>query len=528
MTMAHEGGSPPADDGTGHRSRRAPRGTRLIPALVLAAWALLLAAWVMGNAPFAAPDEVEHFIRAVGVSEGHLIGKPTRGRTGGSTPTQVAWTEQAARLVSLPRDLNPEPFTCELGPGERSAACQDTAAPRSPPVAIVTAVGNYQPLPYLLPAAVLRAGGSPPSALRLARAAAALMVLALLAIAVFALYDAESPLVSLLGLLLAVTPMALFCGSFLSGSGTEIAGAVAFFSCLLRVGRPGPVPARWWALTAIGGATLALSRSASPAWLVLALLIAVGWSGPRAFARRWSEGRAPRVTAGVLVLAVGLNRVWEGLYGSHIPLDASSLHAGLVAGAHEWWKALPDLVGKFGYVDVKLPLIIPLVWFGLALALVGGAALAGGRRERLLVAVVLLVGLVGPAVFYALFIRPTGFGLQGRHVLPVLVALPLLAGEVVNCHRHRARASWLALLAATTPVVVAVMQVAAWYVNAKRYAVGGSGPEWFLGRAAWTPPLGWWTWLAATVLAGVCLGAVVFANRARVLYANGSRASIAS
>jgi hypothetical protein len=43
------------------------------------------------------------------------------------------------------------------------------------------------------------------------------------------------------------------------------------------------------------------------------------------------------------------------------------------------------------------------------------------------------------------------------------------------------------------------------YVNAKRYAVGGSGPEWFLGRAAWSPPAGWWTWLAAVLLAGACL-----------------------
>ncbi len=467
----------------------------------------------MGNAPFAAPDEFEHFIRAIGVSEGHLIGEPTRARTSGSTPTQIASTSQAARVVSLPADLNPEPFACELGPGERSAACQNTANPHPPPAALVTAVGNYQPFPYLLPALALRAGGSPPAALRLGRAAEALTVLALLAIAVLALHDAESPLVSLLGLLLAVTPMVLFCASSLSGSGTEIAGAAAFFSCLLRVGRPASVPARWWAFTAISGATLALSRSASPAWLVLALLIAVGWSGPQAFIRRWTGGWEPRVTAGALVLAVGLNRVWEGLYGSRLPLDTTKLHAGLVAGAHEWWKALPDLVGKFGYLDVKLPLVIPLAWFGLVFALLGGAVLVCGRRERLLLTIVLVAGLVGPVIFYALLIRPTGFGLQGRHVLPILVAVPLLAGEVLNRHRDRARADWLTLLTVTIPVAVGFMQVAAWYVNARRYAVGGSGPEWFLGRAAWTPPVGWWTWLTAVVLAGVCLGAVALADR---------------
>ncbi len=202
------------------------------PLLVLLAWALLLAAWVMGNAP--------------------------------------------------------------------SAACQNTVDPRSPPTTLATAVGNYQLLPYLLPAAELNAAGSPPAALRMARAAQALAVLALLAVALFALYDAVSPLVSLLGLLLAVTPMVLFCGASLSGSGMEIAGAVAFFSCLLRVARPDAPPARWWFLTALSGATLALSRSASPAWLVLALLAAVGWSGPGAFASRWRSDRAPRIVLGVL------------------------------------------------------------------------------------------------------------------------------------------------------------------------------------------------------------------------------------
>jgi Predicted membrane protein (DUF2142) len=498
---------------TGARSQPAPRGARLVPALALVAWALLLAAWVMGNAPFAAPDEAEHYIRAVGVSEGHLIGTADPSARIGVTPTQVAWTSQATRVVSLPAGLDPEPFTCELGPGEHSAACVNTANPRPPPVMLVTVVGNYQPLPYLLPAVALRVGRSAPAALRLGRAAEALTALALLALAVFALYDAECPLVSLLGLLLAVTPMVLFCAASLGGSATEIAGAVAFFSCLLRIGRPGPAPARWWAFTALSGAMLALSRSASPAWLVLALLIAVGWSGPRTFARRWAEGWAPRAAAGVLVLAVALNRVWEGIYGSYVPLDTSKLHAGLVAGVYEWWRALPDLVGKFGYVDVNLPLVIPVVWFALVLALVASAGAVSGRRKGLVLAVVLTGGLGGPVVFYALFIRPTGFGLQGRHVLPVLVAVPLLAGEALNRHRNRVRVGWLALLTVAIPVAVALMQVTAWYVNARRYAVGGSGPQWFLGSAAWAPPGGWWTWLAAAVLAGVCLGAVALANR---------------
>jgi hypothetical protein len=486
---------------------------RLVPALVLVAWALLLVAWIMGNAPFAAPDEADHYVRAIGISEGHLIGTPDPSVRLGVTPREIAFTAKEARIVSLPRGLDPVPFTCELGPGERSAACLNTADRDPPPVMRVSSVGDYQPLPYLLPAAAVRAGSSPPTALRLGRAAEALTAFALLAIAVFALYDAASPLLSLLGLLLAVTPMALFCAAILNDSATEIAGGLAFFSCLLRLGRPPPVRARWWGLTAVSGAILALSRSASPAWLVLALLVAVAWSGPRTFARRWSDGWAPRATAGVLVLAMALNLVWEGFYGTHLSPDTTQLHAGLVAGAHEWWRALPELIGKFGYLEVKLPLIIPIIWFGLVSALLAAAGVVADRRERVLLAVIVAVGLAGPIVFYALLVRPTGGGLQGRHVLPILVAVPLLAGEALYRHRHRARALWLRALALTIPTAVGIMQAAAWYVNAKRYAVGSSGPEWFLGRAAWVPPAGWWTWLVAAAAAAISLAALALAAK---------------
>ena len=56
------------------------RGRRASVWVLLAAWALLLAAWVVGNPPFAAPDEAQHFVRAVAMSEGRV---PTAAPTPG-------------------------------------------------------------------------------------------------------------------------------------------------------------------------------------------------------------------------------------------------------------------------------------------------------------------------------------------------------------------------------------------------------------------------------------------------------------
>jgi hypothetical protein len=505
------------------RSKLTGRRAQSTLALTLIAWALLLAAWAIGNPPFAAPDEADHYIRTVGISEGHLIGNAAPSARVGATETQMTWTVQAARVVSLPADLDPRGFDCLLH--IHSAECLPPSAHRSHlpvrAVSTLTTVGNYQPLPYLAPAALIRAGGSAPSALRLGRVAQALVVLALLGVAAHALLDRAAPLLSLLGLLLAVTPMTLFCGASLGGSGCEIAAAIAFFACLLRLSRRDEaVAARWWACAALSGVTLALSRAASPLWLALALLVVLTWSGRRGLTRRSGSRPAAYAVAASLAFAVALNRTWEAIYGSHVSLDVSDLHAGLSAGVREWWGALPDLVGKFGYLDVKLPPALPLAWIALVLLLSAAAWAIAMPRERLVLALLLLAGLFGPPIFYALLIRPTGFGLQGRQVLPALVAIPLLAGETLYRHRDRAPPDRLKLLAAIISVAVAALQGAAWCVNATHYAASGSSaPAGVSGGVDWTPPGGWWPWVCAVLMACLCLGALA------VTLAGGERAS---
>jgi hypothetical protein len=486
---------------------KAVGGPRTTVWVLLAAWALLLAAWVVGNPPFAAPDEAQHFVRAVAMSEGHLIGRPDAGASVGANAAQVAWNAQLARLVSLPAGFDPAAYGCELGPGAPSAACLNAVSPHPPAATLTNVPGDFQPMPYLLPAAVLRAASSPAGALRLARAATAVLTLALLAIAAFALYDAGSPRLSLLGLVLAVTPMVLFLGASLTGSATEVAGGIAFFACLLRLARARSPARRWWALAAVSGAVLALSRSTSPAWVVLALAVALAWIGPREVLRRWGRERAPWLVGGVLAAAVAVNRLWEALYGAHVPLDFSQLHAGLVAGVRVWWTALPELVGKFGYLDVKLPVAVPAIWLGLVAILLAAAAAVCTPRQRVVLGVVVLAALAGPVLFYAIVLRPTGYPLQGRHILPIVAAVPLLGGEMLLRHRTRVDPRLLGRVTVVALVAVAIMQPLAWYVNAKRYAVGGSGPVWFLGSAAWSPPGGWWPWLVAVVLAGCCIAA---------------------
>jgi hypothetical protein len=61
------------------------------------------------------------------------------------------------------------------------------------------------------------------------------------------------------------------------------------------------------------------------------------------------------------------------------------------------------------------------------------------------------------------------------------------------------------MLFACFVVPAAAVQLVAWYVNAHRSAVGTDGSWLFLGRAEWSPPAGWGTWLAVSVIGALAL-----------------------
>lgn len=449
--------------------------------IVIGAWALLIGAWVIGNPPLAAPDERDHYVRALGVMAGEIIGDPAPEAAAGANRRQLAWTRQATRTVRID-PLRAPPVDCYILNPRTSAACQyGPFAPGLPELA--TPVGTYQPLPYLLAAPASRVADTRLGAVRATRVPGALLALALLAVAAFAMRSAAS----LLGLLAAVTPMVIFCAASISGSGLEIAAGVAFSATLIRLAQERAPPKWLWAALAFGGTVLALSRSPGPAWILVLILLPVALIGVRgSWARIREGGLAAGAGLGVIVAAVIGNRVWESLYGPAISPVTEAPRYGMRLAVEQWWKAMPDLVGKFGYLEFALPVWIPLAWLLVVVVLIVLAWRASDRRSRLVLASSTAVALGLPLLVYMAITRQTGFGLQGRHVLPVLVALPILAGALLPARgRSVARAALIA------GPVLGVLQLAAFWLNARRSSVGIDGPLWFLPAGEWAPPGGW-------------------------------------
>ena len=490
---------------------------------MIGCYALLAVAWAMASPPFAAPDEDAHYLRAIAVANGHLLGPRGVYRDPALTPRHQRVINGIARRVEVPPGLSPAGFGCPVHRPRASAACQYRVMPPRTKVSAVTPVGGYQPLPYLLPAAVIELGDNPASADRLARLAGMLPWLGLIAVATLLLWSAAAPGASLAGVVVAVTPMAVFVGASLTGSGIEIAASIAFAAAMLRLARDRD-PSRWvWAAAGFSGAALALSRSPGPLWVVMGVALLLALAGPR---RAWALARGAPVAAGLaggaVLVAVVLNRLWEAAYGPQIGFGLSPVWSSLGAGRRQLDEVMLQAIGKFGYLDLALPAVAYVVWAALALGLMALALALGTRRDRVLLGAAVLASLVLPVLFYAGVARHGDIPLQGRHILPLLVLVPLLAGEIVLARRERLRAPGDGTLLACLAMPAAAVQLLAWYVNAHRSAVGTDGPWWFIGRAEWSPPAGWGIWLAVTALGALALAAAaLLARRASAAQAVG-------
>ncbi len=499
--------------------------------LLVAGWALLMAAWAIGNPPFAAPDERSHFLRAASVAEGTLVGEevaPMPALVTDPTPQRTAWIAQTSRGVTVPGRLVGGPEAdCFVTEPTRSAACatdRPTGVAPQGSVAAVTTVGTYEPLAYLLPALATMPADSAEEGDRLARLALAATALAMLVLAAALAWDREAGGLSLLGLAVAVTPMVIYSGAILNGSGLEISAGVAFSAALLRVWREAGASTLGWTGAGGAGVTLALSRSTGPVWVALLLVGWVALVGPRAIVAAARGRRAATAAGGAILAALVGNRVWEAAYGASPPLSLRAARAAVRTGFEQLGFSADDLLGQFGYLEWRLPIALLSLGAAAFAALLVAAFAAGERRERRALVGALAGAVLAPLSLWVLSLRHTGFGLQGRYVLPVLVAVPLLCGEVLVRGRARLTAGVRAALVLGVAGAVAVLHLGAWWFNARRAATGTDGPLLFLGEAEWSPPLGWAPWLGLAVVGAALVAAAIAGTSRRALDRRPARA----
>jgi Predicted membrane protein (DUF2142) len=198
---------------------------------------------------------------------------------------------------------------------------------------------------------------------------------------------------------------------------------------------------------------------------------------------------------------------WNLRYGAPVRVELGALDVAAKQTPGNYWDFVRQLVGAFGYLEYRLPNILYSVWFALVAAL-GLAALAvGSTRGRRAVLIAAAVSICLPIAFWVFLGRAIGSGMSGRQFLPLLVAFPMVCGEIVYRERERLTARAKNAIAALV-IAAGAVQFGAWYLNGRRSAVGNDGSLLFPFHAQWTPPLGWTLWLLCAAVGALLLSTV--------------------
>ena len=478
------------------------RSTRAGPSLALllaVSYALLGTAWVLGNPAGAAPDETAHYLKALAVADGQPAGQPADLAPSPGDGERERWMKRTTRALDVPPGLSPEGLQCNVLRPAESARCQERARPPQGPSKGRTYMGTHQPFLYVVPGVLARTADDPVSAIRWARVGGAVTALALVVAAVALLWEGGAGTVSVVGLVVAVTPMVVFLASSVTTSGPEIAGAVCFLSALIRLTRSSR--AHTWAWTALGasGMVLAGSRSLGPLWVVLLLVVVGAAHGFRRVLAVVAGDRRAVWALSAVGTAVVASVAWEVTVQPHGRTTFAEVWRLVVPALRELPELLRQQIGVFGSLDTALPPVLYWAWSAMVLLVLLLAVAVGSVRERV-VLVALPPAIVVVTVAVSVLNRTqTGFGMQGRYVLPLVVAVPVLAGATLFRHRRGVgspleRLHWLLVGAAGVHAL-------SWYVNARRSAVGVGTPWLFIPRSEWTPALGWYPLLALVIVA---------------------------
>jgi hypothetical protein len=234
------------------------------------------------------------------------------------------------------------------------------------------------------------------------------------------------------------------------------------------------------------------------------LVLLAGLLG-RSNVRAVSRLRVARLSAIPLVAAGVVSLVYSHVAGFAERIGFTPVGSSLHIGFLQLGPVLRDAVGNFASQTVPLPSTVHVVWWALVILLILAAFALGDRRTRLVLAVLCTLVVAFPVLFWAWIDRYSGFGLQGREVLPVLMMLPLCAGELVNRRRSvLGSLPGMRIGLGAIFALIAGIQAYAWWYSA-RTAAGAPLFLRFYAHATWQPVGGWTPWIVGAAAGTVSL-----------------------
>lgn len=440
----------------------------------------VLAGWSVASPHMASPDEPAHAAKAAATVRGQFVADESQYNPGRGTFVLPELFEQAWSQ------------TCFAFQPDTPASCSPAiSGDLDSQTDVASHVARYNPLYYALIGLPSLFPLSEWTFVAMRLMSAAINAI-LIALTFRVLAQLGRPLLPMLGVFAAMTPMTFFIGSSMTPQGPEVFGSLLVTTALLAMvfePRDELVRARAWSLV-VGTAFFVLARGLSPVYLLLTILIVLAAAPSfRSIGGLLRDRRfwAPLALCASVSLAAVVYTLLSGSLALGIVLPDPTLTARdvVVAMLRNTDYYLEQILGTFGWGDTHLPVWVLILIGGVAL-LVGvlGFAFATWRGRAVLTAV-LVLSIALPILVQVASFKTSGIVWQGKYVLPLAMIAPVLAGFLAERGGLGDRVSGAILRVAVA--VVALYQVVAVAVNIHRYVNGAAGPWLELVPDAWQP-----------------------------------------
>ncbi len=373
-----------------------------------------------------------------------------------------------------------------------------------------TGMGRYPPGGFVFGGIGTLAGPND-FAFRLSRATNAGACALLLALA-FACLKRRS--LSAMPLLIALTPGVIFISSVISPSGVEICAAVALWVALSSFITATDVYRIEAVTVAISGVALIAARPLGVLlYGVIAVIVVIAGGSIqnlRTHLRKHVIVYGLHSIAALLMVwwyvvifnAVVDPKMTAGLY--KMGFGAQFLHA-----IGDIPRVIDESIGNYGWLDTPTPRPIAFVVFAatVAIVVVSWSSLTGSAKRALgFLGVACVVLVIAEDFNYYKILR--GFGVQGRHLTPLFVGIPILGARYLQISNRSKR------------VVVGIwcgVVVGSGLAALRRYSVGviGDNALDMFTHPVWSPPFGI-TWsIVLLIVATSGVGLVVMSSEPR-------------
>ena len=437
-------------------------------ASVLAGVLLLQFGWAMALPIFRGADEIEHVKKVSGVSSGTFLSS--------SVPVEIGIV-QAQRQACL---LLHDGLDSEVCEPVRTTSAAENDPPSTALMQTTAALANPAWYLAVAPAVWALDGVAAVWGIKaITLVICALMITWAISISRGRALDRYSQS----GLMLCLTPAVIYASVVAAPNGVHFSAALLLWVALLRADDHHQ---HAWAIC-VAGATLSVTHTLGLFWLVCALATVALLHGRGYMERLWRNVTRSRVAFSLLAIAISFTIAWIATVRPNDPtrsggdvLAESTKEIPAAAHGFVW---VIQLVGTMPYRFDFLWFAVYALWMtAFALFLIRAVAEAG-PRERLTMGAITVVSVAIPVAVTIWTYDVHGYAWQGRYELPLLFALPLIAGTVRHAPGHRDR-MWTAVQLVSTGAATALAPMCLALRTDSSGAVAGG--------AALLAMIGWW------------------------------------